>query len=311
MNMMKPETMVLAALMLFGVGGCGGSSVASSPQPVRPASASGLASIPAEPDTSGISEISTGDILSVLSVEHQVDVASESGGLVVSVAKDEGSQVKSGEILGQLDDRDLQFEIVKARDDLQVAQNNVGYKEAELKAKGAALDRQKQLRELGLSSEADLEAANFEAKAAEYDMHGWEAMAEASQAEIHRIEVAIDQTRLRAPFSGAVVERYVRQGQTVAKGDKCFRVSQLAPLQVHFQIPESAPYLKRGVPVNVVLVDNPNRSLHAQVEKISPVVDPASDSYDVTAELTGKGISDLRPGMAVRVVWPTARQTAR
>ena len=230
----------------------------------------------------------------------------------MSVTEDEGSPVKAGEILGQLDDRALQFEMVKARDDLEVAQNNVKYKEAELKAKGAALQRQQQLRELGLSSQADLETANFEAKAAEYDMHGWEAMAESSEAEIHRLEVEIDQTRLRAPFSGAVVERYVRQGQTVARGDKCFRVSQLAPLQVHFQVPESAVrHPERGAPVGIVLVGDPTRSLTARVEKISPVVDPASDSYDVTAELTGKGISDLRPGMAVRVVWPAGSPTER
>jgi hypothetical protein len=35
-------------------------------------------------------------------------------------------------------------------------------------------------------------------------------------------------------------------------------------------------------------------------------VDPASDSYDVTAQLTGLGLGDLRPGMAVRVEWPAA-----
>jgi RND family efflux transporter MFP subunit len=264
------------------------------------------------PEASTQSRAAVNDALSVLSVEHQVDVASERDGVVVSVAEDEGSTVKAGEILGQLDDRALQFEMVKARDDLQVAQNNVKYKEAELKAKGAALQRQQQLRELGLSSQADLETANFEAKAAEYDMHGWEAMAESSEAEIHRLEVEIDQTRLRAPFSGFVVERYVRQGQTVAKGDKCFRVSQLAPLQVHFQVPESAVrHPERGAPVGIVLVGDPTRSLTARVEKISPVVDPASDSYDVTAELTGKGISDLRPGMAVRVVWPAGSPTER
>lgn len=38
--------------------------------------------------------------------------------------------------------------------------------------------------------------------------------------------------------------------------------------------------------------------------KVSPTVDPASDSYDVTAQLIGNGIADLRPGMAVHVIWP-------
>ncbi len=309
--MMRPATLLFAAVMVLGIAGCGDSSVASAPPASSTMPSSG--STPAtSPEASTQFRAAANDALSVLSVEHQVDVASERDGVVVSVAEDEGSTVKAGEILGQLDDRALQFEMVKARDDLQVAQNNVKYKEAELKAKGAALQRQQQLRELGLSSQADLETANFEAKAAEYDMHGWEAMAESSEAEIHRLEVEIDQTRLRAPFSGAVVERYVRQGQTVARGDKCFRVSQLAPLQVHFQVPESAArHPQRGAPVGIVLVDDPTRSLTARVEKISPVVDPASDSYDVTAELTGKAISDLRPGMAVRVVWPGAPNAAR
>ena len=45
---------------------------------------------------------------------------------------------------------------------------------------------------------------------------------------------------LRAPFSGVVVRRYIREGQAIAKNDKCFRVSQLSPLQVQFQIPESS-----------------------------------------------------------------------
>jgi RND family efflux transporter MFP subunit len=246
------------------------------------------------------------EVLSVLSVEHQVDVASERDGMVVSISKDEGGMVNKGEVLAQLDDRTLQIEKIKANDDLLVAQNNVKYKEAELKAKGAALDRQQQLRKLGLSSEADLEAADFEAKAAEFDLHGWEAMVESSQAEIHRLDIEIDQTHLRAPFSGAVVSRYIREGQEVAKGDKCFRVSQLWPLEVEFQVPESAgPRPVDGAGVDVWLVGDSKRTVRARVLKVSPTVDPASDSYNVTAELTGK-VSDLRPGMAVRVAWPAA-----
>jgi membrane fusion protein (multidrug efflux system) len=243
--------------------------------------------------------------LSVLSVEHQVDVSTQRDGVVISFFKDEGSMVKENEILGQLDDRTLQIELVKARDDLQVAQNNVKYKEAELKAKGAALDRQEQLRALGLSSQADLEAAQFEAKAAEYDLHGWEAMVESDQADIHRVEIESDQTRLRAPFSGVVVRRYIREGQVVTKGDKCFRVSQLAPLQVQFQVLESSGRRpERGALVDLILVGDSSRSLTARVVKVSPTVDPASDSYNVTAQLVGQGLSDLRPGMAVRVGWP-------
>jgi RND family efflux transporter MFP subunit len=307
-NMTKSAMLLFCAATALAAAGCGNSSaVSSAPATNNPENAGPTMTQPAQV----AKDSDPANLLSVLSVEHQLDVASERDGVIVSVAKDQGSTVSKGDILAQLDDRTLQIEMVKAHDDLAVAQNNVKYKEAELRAKGAALQRQRKLSELGLSSQADLEAADFEAKAAEYDMHGWEAMAESSQADIHRLEIEIDQTHIRAPFSGAVVGRYVREGQQVAKGDKCFRVSQLAPLQVQFQVPESAAKRPRsGAPVDLVLVNEPGRPLSARVVKISPVVDPASDSYNVTAELTGKDLSDLRPGMAVKVVWPGMTQTA-
>jgi RND family efflux transporter MFP subunit len=313
--MIRPRLKLIIAVAVTALISCGcgsstvasGSRAASSSTPSAPSNGSSAAATsvpPTQPD-SHVAEST--DILSVLSVEHQVDLAALRDGAVLSIAKDEGSAVKKGEVLGQLDDRDLQMELIKARDDLQVSQNNVKYKEAELKAKGAAYRRQQQLRNLGLSTQADLEAAEFEAKGAEYDLHGWEALAESGQAEIRRIELEIDQTRIRAAFSGVVVRRYIREGESVKKGDRCFRVSQLSPLQVQFQISESSPRRpQRGASVVLSLVDDANRVLTAKIVKISPTVDPSSDSFDVVAQLTGSGISDLRPGMAVRVNWPAA-----
>jgi len=295
-----------AAALALVVAGCSDSSKGPDSTAAAPARASTTSapSRPAAPPSASKSN-QPGDVLSVLSVEHQVDLSTERDGVVVSIAKDEGSAVKAGDILGQLDDRTLQMELNKARNDLTVAENNVKFKQAELKAKGSALKRQQELRAYGLSSEADLEAAEFEAKGAEYDLHGWEAMVESSHSEIRRLEIQLDQTRLRAPFNGVVVRRYVREGQAVSKNDKCFRISQLAPLQVQFQVPESsAKRPQTGAPVDLALVGDSSRSISARVVKVSPTVDPASDSYDVTAQLSGPGISDLRPGMAVRVIWP-------
>jgi RND family efflux transporter MFP subunit len=297
--MIRRAICLLTAALAVAGAGCGSSPVASTPKPAPAAAA------PPSTQTSSSRTNYTGDILSVLSVEHQVDVSAQRDGVLVSIATDEGKVVKAGDILGQIDDRNVQMEIIKAHDDLQVSQNNVKYKEAELRAKSASYKRQQQLRALGISSDADLEAAEFGAKAAEYDLHGWEALVESSQAEIHRFEIELDQTRIHAPFAGVVVRRYVREGQTVSKNDKCFRVSQLAPLLVQFPVPESSKRrVERGAVVELSLVGDSKRAVSARVTKISPTVDPASDSYDVTAQLIGPGISDLRPGMAVRVLWP-------
>jgi RND family efflux transporter MFP subunit len=308
--MMKRLAYLSIATLSLAIAGCGDSSRAPDSTAAAPAPAASVPSRPAA-TAAAAKPSEPNDILSVLSVEHQVDLSTERDGVVRSIAKDEGSAVKAGEILGELDDRTIQMELNKARNDLVVAENNVKFKEAELKAKAAALKRQHQLREYGLSSEADLEAAEFEAKGAEYDMHGWQALVESSHSEIHRLEIQLDQTRLRAPFSGVVARRYIREGQAVAKNDKCFRISQLAPLQVQFQVSEtSSKRPERGAPVDLALVGDSGRALSARVVKVSPTVDPASDSYDVTAQLVGTGISDLRPGMAVHVIWPGTLRTA-
>lgn len=291
---------IAAAAIAFN--GCDNSTGASNSNAAPPPAVAPPAALPALP-------AKPGDILSVLTVEHQVDITAQRDGVVISITKDEGSPVKANEILGQLDDRSLQMELIKARDDLQVEDNNRKYKEAELKAKTAAFHRQQQLRALGLSSDADLEAADFEAKAAEYDLHGYEALVESGHAEINRIDLELDQTRIHAPFAGVVVRRYIREGQAISKGDRCFRVSQLAPLQVQFQVPESSGRRpSAGATVELSLVDTSNRPLSARIVKVSPTIDAASDSYDVLAQLTGPNLSDLRPGMAVRVNWPGPAQ---
>jgi len=303
--MKKRAIWILTGALALAVTGCDNTSVASSPsappsapaaQPVAPAAATKTSE--------------AGDILTVLSVEHQVDVPTQTDGVVAEILRDEGSSVRAGEILARLDDRSITAELEKAQADHRVAQYNVSYQDAEVKAKAANYRRQQQLRQYGLSSEADLEHAEFEAKGSEFDLASWKANLEKSQAEIRRLEAELDKTRIRAPFAGMVGHRYIRMGQGVSKSEKCFRISQLSPLLVQFQVPESAgPRPERGASVSLSLVGDSNRALTARIVNVGPTVDPASDSYNVTAQLTGSGLSDLRPGMSVRVDWPgTARQ---
>ena len=295
---------ILAVAMAWAVAGCDNSSVASSPKAPPPAPVAQPSAPPAAAKTT-----EPGDILSVLSVEHQVDVPTQTDGVVAEIIKDEGSSVRAGEILARLDDRSITAELEKAQADRRVAQNNVSYQDAEVKAKAANYRRQQQLRQYGLSSEADLEHAEFEAKGSEFDLASWKANLEKSQAEIRRLEAELDKTKIRAPFAGMVGHRYIRMGQGVSKSDKCFRISQLSPLLVQFQVPESAGRRpERGATVSLSLVGDSNRALTARIVNVGPTVDPSSDSYNVTARLTGPDLSDLRPGMSVRVDWPGTPQ---
>lgn len=297
---MRHGVWIVTAGMLLASMGCG-NPPASSQGPAAAASqtAAPVNSGPIEPNTSGNPQ----EVLSVLSVEHAVDVRAQREGVVRQLIAEEGRRVQAGEVLGRLDDRAMQSELDKARADLLVAQNNVKYKEAENQAKEANLKRAQLLRSSGLSSDADLEQAQFEAKATAYEIDSWKAMVKSNQAEIQSLQIELEQTQFRAPFSGVVARRYVRVGQSVTKDDPCFRVSQLAPLQVNFQVPESLgekPAVGSRVRLNVL--SNASRSLSAKIIKVGPTIDPASDSFDVTAELDGD-VSGLSPGMSVHVTW--------
>lgn len=244
------------------------------------------------------------EILSVLSVEQEVDILAQRRGIVQEVKADQGTVVQKGAVLARLDDRELLAQLDKAKADLLIAQSNVKFNEAELRAKEAHFRRAQELFKAGIGSQADLEEAEFRAKGAQYDLESWRATVERQRAEIRMLELELEKTQIRAPFGGAVARRFVRMGQDVLKDDKCFRLSQLSPLLVRFMVPEiSLRQPRQGDTIELVLASNPGRSYSARIASFSPVVDAASGSSEVTAQLTGADLKELRPGMAVRVLW--------
>lgn len=298
-------SLVVALATMLVWSGCGGSPDTSKPRANAPAPAAAPPEKVAPAATAKSGEPL--EILSVLSVERQVDLLAQREGIVMEILKDQGSQVGEGVVLARLDDREILAQLDRAKADLEATQFNVKYNEAELKANQAAYRRAQEMHKLGLNSEAQLEEAEFKAQGSQYDLDSWRAAVERVRADVRRLEIELEKTRLRAPFSGVVARRYIRPGQNIMKDEKCFRLSQLGPLQVRFLVPETAARKPRlGDPVKVVAVSDSQRVYQAQIRKLSPVVDPASGSVDVMAQLTSADVRELRPGMAVRVLWTTA-----
>ncbi|MGH9702702.1 MAG: biotin/lipoyl-binding protein, partial [Candidatus Acidiferrales bacterium] len=110
--MKRAEWMIGAALILaLPSAGCGGSSA-----PDNTAAAAKSAPAPAAPATS---TVDSQDILTVLSVEHEVDVLAQRDGPVVTIIKDEGSRVRKGDVLARLDQQSLESEAQKIEADLR------------------------------------------------------------------------------------------------------------------------------------------------------------------------------------------------
>jgi RND family efflux transporter MFP subunit len=299
---LKLLTFGLTILVTMGAVNCsnderkGGGGEAASP---AAPSARALQPRPIAPQTENL------EILSVLSVEHSVELLAQTDGIVKEINDDQNSWVQPGAVLARLDDRELLAKLDRARAGLEIARNNLKYQQAETQAKDAAYHRQLELRKYGLSSQAAEEEAEFLSKGAHYDVDSYTATVKEKEAEIHELEVGLEKTRILAPFEGCITQRSIRLGQTVVKNDPCFRLSQLAPLQVRFLVPEAsgkAPQL--GDRIRVVPVGDSSHEYEAEVKSLSPTIDPASMSYDVTGQLTRPDLKRLRPGLAVKVLWP-------
>ena len=295
---MKSWGLCVTALLLAAVAaGC-----SSQPTPEKVAAAAAQPTVIPAPPRAAATAL---EIPAVLMVEHEVDVVAEHDGEVMELAADEGSKVAAGAILARLDSRMVEARLEQARADLKVAEYNVKYNEAELHANQSRLERAQLMFKEGLGSKADLDTAEFQAKGSAYDLESWKANVEKHHAEVKSLELELQKTRVSAPFAGVVSRRYVRQGDVVAKGTKCFRLSQLSPLLVDFQVPETDAHKPAiAQPVKGTLLSDPGRWFDARITRVSPVVDAASGSYDVTAELVNPA-AELKPGMAVRISWPT------
>lgn len=278
---------------------------ANAPEASKPAAGSTAAATPAV--SSPPSQDDATEILTVLSVEREVDLLAQREGVVLEILGEQGERVVAGAVLARLDDSEVLAQLDRARADLKVSENNVKFSEAEVKAREAAYRRAQEMRQLGLNSDADLEEAEFRAVGSKHDLDSWHAAVDRARADIRKLEVDLERTRLRAPFSGVVARRLIRPGQNVRKDDPCFRVSQLSPLQVRFLVAETSPRQPHeGDNINVIAVTAPERVYTARIRRVSPVVDAASGGIEVMAELTNPDLRELRPGMAVKVLWAAA-----
>ena len=150
---------------------------------------------------------------------------------------------------------------------------------------------------MGLTSEEQLQHAKYKAESDQWDIKRVEESLNSARQEEKSLELELEKTKITSPFASLVARRYVREGQTVAKGDRLFWVTSEAPLLLRFTLSEKFfGKVQRGQKLDVTSSDASGETHSARVREISPVVDPASGTFEVLLELSG-GSGCLRPGM--------------
>lgn len=239
-----------------------------------------------------------------LIVEHQVDVAAQRDGVVAEVHAEPGLLVRAGQLLAQLDDRQVTADLDAARARTRSTAADLKNWEAEAKVLDADAERARKMWEAQLITKEQFDHARYKAESDQWDVKRVQEMLVNAQQTERSLELELEKTRIRAPFSGIVARRYVRAGQQVNRGDRLFWITETSPLRVQFTLPERfAGKIQRGQTFEVTSADNGDAKFTAKVMEISPVVDPSSATIEVLAQLVGP-TKDLRPGMTTNIRVP-------
>ena len=236
-----------------------------------------------------------------LIVEHQVDVTAQRDGIVATISADSGTRVAAGKILARLDNRQLTANLEASRAKTRGIAADLKNWQAESEVLKADYVRAQRLWNEKLIAEEQLQHAKYKAESDQWDILRVQEQLNTARQEERSLELELEKTQIMAPFSGLVARRYVREGQSVNKGDRLFWVTAEGPLRVRFTLPEKyLGRLKKGQQLPVSSADLPNENHNAKIVEVSPVVDPSSGTIEVLAEIIGASGS-LRPGMTVAV----------
>jgi RND family efflux transporter MFP subunit len=215
---------------------------------------------------------------SVIEADRLVDLVARVQGRVRQVAVEEGSWVQSGQVLAELEND-------RERIHLEKAELTVADKARQLERSRSMLDE-----ELISRQEFDELDSTWRLAVAERDLAA----------------IALEDTRLRAPFAGMVTERRIVAGQQLAAGFSAFSLGDFEPLRVRVHLPEDvARKVTTGQRV-LVTPEGQDLALEAAVERVSPVVDPATSTVRLTLLLADAGPT-LRVGGFVKVRITTDR----
>lgn len=208
------------------------------------------------------------------------------GGQLSKRDVDVGQEVKKGQVLAQLDPKDLKLALRSAQAQLNAA-------ETEYKQTQTDLARAQELKDKGFVSQAQLDRQQLAFDAAQSRL----AQARAN----YRVQA--NQNRygsLLAPNDGVITAIYAEVGQVMSPGQPVVQWADQTAVQVKLAVPETrVSFFQEGMMARVKLWSK-TEYLPAKVREVSPVADPITRTYQILLDLDAEQ-QDVRFGMSATV----------
>jgi RND family efflux transporter MFP subunit len=267
------------------------------------------------------SSADTGSVLDAsgyVTARRQATVSAKITGKVTEVLLEEGMQVEEGAVLARLDDTEARAQLALARAQLTAARSQLAEIRALLEQAERDYDRQKRLAEQQLIAAQALDAA-----LAQRDMLRARLAAAGEQVRVatESVDVAqvqLDNTVIRAPFSGVVVAKAAQPGEMISPisaggGFTRTGIGTIVDMDsLEIQVDVNEAFINRvapGQPVEAMLNAYPDWRIPGEVIAIIPTADRSKATVKVRIALK---LRDRRivPDMGVRVAFLPPRSGA-
>jgi membrane fusion protein, multidrug efflux system len=216
----------------------------------------------------------TGAVEAVQSIELRPEV----DGRLVQIYVREGGVVGRGAPLFKVDDAELRAQVARAEAERDLAQQ--------------ALTRTRQLLEQNATSASELERA--------------EATARGTQASLDLLQLRLQRTTVRAPFSGVAGRRLVSLGDYVTSQSRLISLQTYDPQRAVFQVPERyAEQVRDGQRVQFAVAALPGKTFTGVVDFVDPVVQLPGRTVLVKARVPNPR-RELQAGMFIEARLATA-----
>jgi RND family efflux transporter MFP subunit len=254
------------------------------------------------------------DASGYVTARRQATVSAKITGKVTEVTIEEGMRVKEGEILARLDDTEASAALALARAQLAAARSQLVEIRAMLDQAERDYTRQQELLRRQLVSEQSMDAALAQRDALRAKLGSAEEGVRVAQESVRVADVQMDNTVIRAPFSGVVVAKSAQPGEMISPisaGGGFTRtgigtIVDMDSLEIQVDVNESFINLvTAGQPVEATLNAYPDWKIPGSVIAIIPTADRSKATVKVRIALGSKD-SRIVPDMGVRVAFQGA-----
>jgi len=231
----------------------------------------------------------------------QVDVSSKLVGRVDKATVREGSVVKAGQVLFELDASDQRVLVASAQARVAAARARAATARAQLAEIVLQRDRERRLADTGAIAPATADDLAARAKSLEEQVHASDADITAAQAEVTALSTNLGNTTIRAPIDGTIITKPLLAGDVVSPGTPMAKIADFGSIVVETDVPEGRLHMvSKGKPCEIVLDAYPDKRWRGEVVEVSPQLNRAKATATVKVRFLDRDDTVL-PEMAARV----------